>query len=71
MKNDLIQTITGGNFTDPETLEPVFVPTGVVVSEKNLRGMEQDLIKTLGFGRRLAVSISFVFRRYNSGGGSG
>ncbi len=55
MKEDMVAAVVAGSFVDPETGAAVSVPTRSVVIEKNLDGMEQELVKALGFGRRLAV----------------
>lgn len=55
MTDNTIEEIVNGSFVDAETGQVVSVPVDAIVIAPNLDGSEQDLVKSLGFGTRLAV----------------
>lgn len=52
---DKIREVLEGKYHDPETGQAMSVPIGCVAIERDLRGMEADLVRGLGFGRSLAI----------------
>ena len=50
-----IEALLRGTYRDSETGEPVAVATRSLAIERSLAGMEADLVRGLGFGRRVAV----------------
>ncbi len=55
MSNSLIADLLAGRWRDPETGVAVTVPLRSVAIAPSLAGHEADLLKPLGFGRRLAL----------------
>jgi glycerol-1-phosphate dehydrogenase [NAD(P)+] len=55
MSAALLHRLLVGTLSDPETGEPVSVPTRIVAIEPTLRGAEAALVQRLDLGRRLAV----------------
>jgi glycerol-1-phosphate dehydrogenase [NAD(P)+] len=52
---DLLWQLTQGEWIDPDGGPPVAVPVRAVAIERSLRGLEGELVASLGLGRRLAV----------------
>jgi glycerol-1-phosphate dehydrogenase [NAD(P)+] len=52
---DALQQLMRGEWTDPDGGPPVGVPVRAVAIERSLRGLEAELVSSLGLGRRLAV----------------
>jgi len=52
---DLLRQLMQGEWIDPDGGLPVGVPVRAVAIERNLRGLEAELVASLGLGRRLAV----------------
>lgn len=55
METDVIARLIEGSYPDPETGLPVRVETRALAIEPSLDGIELDLVRPLGLGRRLAV----------------
>lgn len=55
MKADPLAQLLDGTYRDPETGKPVAVATRALVIERSLAGLEAELVRALGVGRRLAV----------------
>lgn len=55
MGRNTIDALLAGTFPDPDGGAPLQVATRAVAIESSLDGMEADLVRPLGLGRRLAV----------------
>ncbi len=52
---DVLRQLMQGEWIDPDGGSPVGVPVRAVAIERSLRGLEAELVASLGLGRRLAV----------------
>ena len=52
---DVLRQLMQGEWIDPDGGSPVGVPVPAVAIERSLRGLEAELVASLGLGRRLAV----------------
>ena len=52
---DALRQLMRGEWIDPDGGPPVGVPVRAVAIERSLRGLEAELVSSLGLGRRLAV----------------
>jgi glycerol-1-phosphate dehydrogenase [NAD(P)+] len=52
---DVLWQLMQGEWVDPDGGPPVAVPVPAVAIERSLRGLEAELVASLGLGRRLAV----------------
>ena len=52
---DVLRQLMQGEWIDPDGGLPVGVPVRTVAIERNLHGLEAELVASLGLGRRLAV----------------
>ena len=52
---DVLRQLMQGEWIDPDGGLPVGVPVRTVAIERNLHGLEEELVASLGLGRRLAV----------------
>ena len=52
---DVLRQLMQGEWIDPDGGSPVVVPVRAVAIERSLRGLEAELVASLGLGRRLAV----------------
>ena len=52
---DPIAQLLRGTFTDPDGGAPIAIPIEAIAIERSLRGIEADLVASIGFERRLAV----------------
>src|SRR4051794_20098026 len=55
MSEDIIDRLLAGTFEDPDGAGPVAVGTRSLVIAPSLAGSEKELLRSLDFGRRLAV----------------
>jgi glycerol-1-phosphate dehydrogenase [NAD(P)+] len=53
--SDALHQLMRGEWIDPDGGPPVGVPVRLVAIERHLRGVEAELVASLGLGRRLAV----------------
>jgi len=53
--SDVLRQLMRGEWIDPDGGLPVGVPVRAVAIERSLRGLEAELVASLGLGRRLAV----------------
>ena len=52
---DKLTDLLNGRYRDPQTGEPIRLSAGSIVIERDLSGMEADLVRSLNFGKQLAV----------------
>ena len=52
---DALQQLLRGSYPDPDGGAPIGIPVKAIHIENNLRGVEADVLKPLGLGRRMAV----------------
>ncbi len=59
---DVLRQLMRGEWIDPDGGLPVRVPVRAIAIERSLRGLEVELVASLGLGRRLAVVSDAVTR---------
>ena len=55
MGRSTIERLLAGTYPDPDGGAPLKVATRAVAVERSLQGMEAELVRALGLGRRLAI----------------